>query len=109
MPSTLIGAQSGGVQLVSGNFFSGTSWPHGGIQLKASRSNSGHVYVGLSGGVTQTSGGALASGGMLDGMEVAPGDAYFIPKLVCSGRATAVFITCDPTVSGRCRVFWEGL
>lgn len=109
MPSTLIGAQSGGVYLVSGKFFSGTIWPIGFWTLKAARANSGMVYVGLSGGVTITSGGALASGGMLDGMEMAPGDTYPVPKFAVSGNASGVMVTCAAGVSGFCRVFWEGL
>lgn len=115
MPSTLIGAQSGGVQLVSGRFFSGTIWPIGGVQLKAGISNSGPVYVALSGGVTIISGGALASGGMLDGYELSPGNTYFVPKFAVSGLLAAssgggtVMVTCAAAVSGFCRVFWEGL
>lgn len=85
MPSTtLMAAVSGGVALCSGDIFSGSAWPFAGIQLKLSVSGAGPVFVclpNLSGSVpTLSSGGSLSSGGMADGMEMAPGDTYFIPK-----------------------------
>ncbi len=64
MPSALLGFLSGGNNLLSGNYFSGQGVPHpvGGVQLRADKSNSGSIYVTLSGGVTITSGGLTASG-----------------------------------------------
>jgi hypothetical protein len=114
MPSTIIGAQSGGVSLVSGRFFSGAIWPIGGLQLIADRNNSGAVFVALSGNVTISSGGGLGSGGMLDGLPLYPGDSYFVPKFAISGNlATSgtaiVTVTVAAGVSGFCRLYWEGL
>lgn len=107
MPSTLVGAQSGGVFLVSGNPYSGRPGFLRGIVLKSSIASSGNVYVSCSGGVTITSGGALASGGMMDGMELVPGQFYpggfYLPGT--EGPA-GIALTCAATVSGFVRVFW---
>ena len=108
MPSCLPGFVSGGALLVSGNPWSGTRLPVGGIQLKSASTSSGSVYVGYSGGITMLSGGALSSGGLLDGMELRPGEGYFVPKLAVSGVMN-VFVAVPPAVSGQCRVFWEVL
>jgi len=119
MPSTIIGAQSGGVPLWSGNL---TLWsgsvvsgsraqaerPVGGLQLLADYANSGTVFIGFSGGVTMRSGGGLASGGLLDGFPLPPGGTYFPPKLVLrSGMWPTLWVTCGTTTSGYNRVFWE--
>lgn len=106
MPSSLPGFVSGGSLLVSGNPWSGNNVPIGGIQLKLAFNASGRVYVALSGNVTITSGGALASGGMNDGVELSPGEGYFIPKLGASG-IMSVFVAVPPAASGQCRIFWE--
>jgi hypothetical protein len=112
VPSTLLGFFSGGSLLVSGNVYSGVITPHSTIKLKNSADSSGNIYVGMllgyaSGGITMTSGGALASGGLADAMEVAPGSEYTLPRLVCSGNLNKVAVHAAAAVSGRCRVFWE--
>lgn len=112
MPSTLPGFQSGGQPLVSGNPFSGQAIPVGGVQLWSAFDSSGSVYVGVgldlkSGGVTITSGGAFSSGGMADGMELRPGAAFFVPRLVCSGQLDKILLAVPAAVSGRCRIFWD--
>lgn len=112
MPSTLVTAASGApFPLVSGNFWSGTGGFHpvGGIQLRAGLSNSGSVYVGLSGGMTVTSGGFFLSGGGLnDGMPLAAGDSLFIPKVAFQTSGVVnVYVNCDAACSGQARIFWE--
>ena len=112
MPSCLPGFASGGQAIVSGNPFSGTISPLGGVQLKVAVGISGLVYAGVllglsSGGITQTSGGAFSSGGLSDGIELANGDAYFVPRLLCSGNVDKIAVVVPPTVSGTMRVFWE--
>ena len=113
MPSTLPGFQSGGQPLVSGNPYSGQIFPVGGIQLWSAFDSSGSVYVGVglglhSGGITITSGGAFSSGGIDDGMEMRPGGAFFVPRLLCSGQVDKILLAVPAAVSGRCRIFWEG-
>lgn len=118
MPSTIVGDLSGGALLVSGNLFSGTAlWANaGGLQLALDDGAPGAVYVGLpglSGNYPSTiSGGALASGlsgyYLTDGMELSPGDSYFVPKSrLVSGLATPRFVM--PAASSGGRVFWEVL
>lgn len=109
MPSLIVGAQSGGVPLVSGAIWSGNvvNKPNGGIQLRADFSNSGVVYVAYSGNVTIASGGALSSGGMMDGMPVGPGDGYFVPKLAIMSGQPNVWFTVPAAISGFARIFWE--
>lgn len=84
MPSTMCFPQSGGTWICSGDIFSGTRYPVGGVQLALSKSGAGPVFVcipNLSGDVaTMNSGGSLSSGGMADGMELIPGGTYFVPK-----------------------------
>lgn len=114
MPSTIVGALSGGVPLVSGNPYSGDMTPYGGVQLRVSSDASGSVYVGValglrSGGITITSGGALASGGLSDAMELRPNDAYFVPRLQCSGQLDKIYATVVAGISGRVRLFWEAI
>lgn len=124
MPSTLVGDFSGGVFLVSGNILSGTPWDMGvgypgahgwmgGVQLKLAKLAPGTVYVGLPNpyvlsGVSTTlnSGGALASGGLLDGMELNPGEDYFVAKsrLVSGWQSIRVVM---PAASSGARLFWE--
>lgn len=112
MPSTLLTAASGSPwPLISGNFWSGTGANHpvGGMQLYLDAASSGAAYVSLSGGTTVTSGGFfLSGGGILDGMKMPPGGAYFIPKMGFnpSGQLS-VYVTCDPGCSGQARMFWE--
>lgn len=108
MPSVIVGAQSGGVVLISGNPFSGRLWPIAGVLLKPSRDNTAAVYATFSGVATITSGGGLSSGGGADGMELSPGDAYMVPKAFCSGDVQKIRLTVAAASSGQ-RVFWEGL
>lgn len=112
MASLLPGFVSGGASLVSGNPFSGTMTPWAGVQLRSAFDASGSVYVGValglaSGGITILSGGALSSGGMADGMELRPGDAYYVPRLLCSGQVDKILVAVPVAVSGRCRIFWD--
>lgn len=113
MPSTLLFPISGGIQLMSGAglAYSGSPQLVGGVQLRYSATApSGMIYVGLpnlSGTVvTGASGGSLSSGGMADGMELIPGDAYFIPKTrLVSGLGTITIIV--PAAASGSRLFWE--
>jgi hypothetical protein len=112
MPSTLPGFVSGGSFLVSGNPWSGTIAPVGGVNLKLGFDASGPVYVGVllglsSGGITATSGGALSSGGLSDGYELRPGDSYPIPTLRCSGQVQKIAVVVPAATSGRCRLFYD--
>ena len=100
--------------LVSGGIFSGTSHVIGGLQLKLSALAPGVVYVGLpnlSGNYPSiNSGGALTSGlsgyYLTDGMELSPGEDYFIPKSrLVSGVETPRFVMVAASSGGR--VFWE--
>lgn len=116
MPSTIVGVISGGALLVSGNLYSGTAvWANaGGLQLRLAAGAPGTVYVGLpnlSGCYPSTiSGGALASGlsgyFLTDGMELAAGESYFIPRnRLTSGLLTPRFVM--PAASSGGRVHWE--
>lgn len=116
MPSLQVFPQSGGIGIVSGNPYSGTLFPVGGVQLKVDTSG-GPIYVGLaiplgvtppvSGGpMTFTSGGSLTSGGLLDGVQLAPGDPYFIPKVRLSSGLQTIRLNCAAASSGT-RLYWE--
>lgn len=113
MPSLLVGSFSGGVLIASGLVLSGGEFSWGGIQLRHSNSGIGPVYVGLpnlSGTVvTLNSGGGQSSGGLADGMELNPGDSYFVPKsrLFLSGVQAISFAA--PATSSGTRVYWEPL
>lgn len=96
MPSIAISNISGGQRLYSGTQFSGQpAKPVGGVQLVWSPSASGNAYVGLSGGVTVT------SGGLMDGIPIQPGGGYFVPKLgiALSGQCN-IFVLADAAASG---------
>lgn len=129
MPQILLGAQSGGINILSGNYWSGqgTNHPVGGVQLMAHPNNSGIIYVALSGpiglnsggvSVTQNSGvfqqsGSIASGlGNMDGMPLTAGTPYFIPRLAFPQSSSGVilpqiWVTPDANCSGQARVNWE--
>ncbi len=127
MPSVLYaGGVSGPQLLISGNPFSGQLAPIGGIQLVADRSNSGSLYIGFSGNMTQTSGSfPLSGGGLADGIQLGPGGAYFIPRQcirgifsgaggvssgmsnLLSGSPFNIFFLGDAAVSGQGRLYWE--
>ena len=114
MPSSVVGDISGGALLVSGNLYSGTFQFVGGLQIKMAIGAPGIVYCGLpnlSGNYPSIiSGGALASGlsgyYLTDGMELSPGDEYFIPRTrLVSGMETPRFVMV--AASSGARVFWE--
>lgn len=115
MPSSIVGDISGGALLVSGSLFSGSHLAVvGGLQIKRATADAGLIYCGLpnlSGNYPSTiSGGALASGlsgyYLTDGMEMSPGDSYFIPRVrLVSGVLTPRFVM--PAASSGARVFWE--
>ncbi len=112
MPSLLPGFVSGGAALVSGNPWSGLPYPPMGVKVKVSEVVSGLVYVGValglaSGGITQTSGGALSSGGLSDGWEMGAGDEYFIPRGRCSGQVNKIYVVVPPAISGTMRIFYD--
>lgn len=106
MPSTIVGAQSGGVVLVSGNPYSGIYPQPGGLLLRLAGESSGNAYIAYSGGVTINSGGALASGGLRDGMEIRPGDAWLGVKIPPNGIA-GIYATVAAAVSGQVRINWN--
>lgn len=116
MPSLIVGnpLASGAQQIIIGNPWSGAlPTPVGGIQFALDRSASGSVYIGFSGGLTLNSGQMFLSGGansgMLDGMQIAPGGGYFVPRsLVPSVSGTYnLFARHDAACSGQARLYWE--
>ena len=110
MPSFLMSNRSGGDLLLSGNPWSGQLRPQGGIQVRWDKNASGNAFVGLSGGMTVQSGGFFLSGssGMLDGMQLAPGDTYWIPHIATGASGLfSVYITCEVAASGQGRVYYE--
>lgn len=110
MPSLMCFPQSGHIALVSGDIFSGTGRPQGGVQLKLADGAPGAIYVGLpnaSGTVmTLTSGGSLSSGGLADGMELSPGGAYFIPRIRLVSGIQTIRVGV-PAASSGARLYWE--
>lgn len=109
LPSFLFGGRSGGDLLVSGNPFSGLPQVYaGGIQLRVDRNASGNLYLGFSGGVTINSGGFFLSGGGLnDGMQLGPGDAFLVPPSVLGPSGSFnIYFGGDPAASGFARLDW---
>ncbi len=111
MPSIIVGNHpaSGAMILVSGNPWSGQNVPVGGVQLYLDPNASGRIYVGLSGGMTLNSGGQVLSGGGLnDGMAIAPGGAYFIPRIAFRSSGTInIYVHNDAAASGQARLYYE--
>lgn len=118
MPSVILTNASGGQLLFSGNMWSGVMRPVGGVQFRADRANSGNIYVGLSGNLTIKSGDYPLSGGAysggLDGMQVGPGDAYFLPAIAFANKGGAssgvpnIYVGCDAAASGGfARLYYE--
>lgn len=111
MPSLILDNRSGGQNILSGAFFSGHPLvPLGGIQLRLSPMASGNCYIAFSGGVTINSGGLPPNhlSGALDGMLLAPGDSYFIPKAFCGASGSPqIYIATDPAASGQARLYYE--
>lgn len=108
MPSTIVGFFSGGIQLVSGNPYSGNIRPFAGVRLRVSNLSgpqfSGAIYVGLSGGITMMSGGGQSSGGLNDGWELRPGDTK--EMVMGPGGIAEIWVT-TPAASSGGRLFWE--
>jgi hypothetical protein len=125
LPSVILGnpLASGGQQLISGNPWSGQSLePVGGIQLKLDKTASGNAYICLSGagihpgsgGQTLGSGGMFLSGflssGLMDGVQIGPGEGYFIPALVVKRQLSGniqIGALVDQAGSGQARLYWE--
>lgn len=105
MPSTLIGGQSGGVQLVSGNPWSGQMTAPTGLRLRVTSNSSGSAFIAYSGGITIFSGGALASGGMSDGLEMRVTDPWYTMQLPVGG-AQNIYATATAANSGQVRINW---
>ncbi len=106
MPSMLVGAQSGGVPLTSGNPYSGNFNYPSPLRVKLSNAVSGLVFVGYSGNLTASSGVGLSTGGSLDGVELKAGDAYSLMMNPAFGPSS-IFVTCAATVSGTLRLFYD--
>ena len=115
MPSLLLGSPmlSGPSQLISGNPYSGYHvTPTGGFQLRLATDASGTAFIYLSGGASMTinSGGFFLSGslGLLDGMPLGRGDAYFVPRLAfhTSGQYN-IYAHVTVAGSGQTRLYWE--
>ncbi len=119
MPSVVVGFASGGTLILSGNPWSGIGKAGvltGGVQLRMERfpvSASGSIFIALSGGMNINSGqytasGGPYSGGMLDGMQLTPGDTYFVPKLAFgqSGVFCNLYAMPDNLGSGA-RLYFE--
>lgn len=109
MPSFIFGGSSGGDLLISGNPWSGQIRPQAGIQLKLGSTSPGNIYVGLSGGVTVSSGGFFQSGGgLMDGMEITPGQSYWIPRVATglSGNIS-IYVNGEGACSGVSRIYYE--
>lgn len=113
MPSVILASVSGGQNILSGAYplFQPPN-PLGSILVKADVRNSGFIYMGFSGGVTVTSGTFVLSGitgGMLDGMQIAPGQAVTVQK--CTWTQTSgtinIFMAPDAACSGHARVYWQ--
>ena len=113
MPSLLLGypLASGAQPVISGWIWSGTAhFPVGGIQFRLSQTASGRCYIGLSGGTTMNSGGCFsgALSGLLDGMELGPGDSYFLPRLGTGASGVfGVWARHDAAISGQGRLYFE--
>lgn len=111
------------MQIISGNPYSGSWEPVGGIQFYADKANSGNIYIGFSGGgpplsgnfLTRNSGGLPLSGAaMLDGFPIPPGGGYFVPKLAFTNKGLTSGVynmwgLTDAACSGTARLFWEML
>lgn len=105
MPSFLVGAQSGGVQVMSGNPWSGSPTQPTGCWFRVSQAVSGLVYQGYSGGLTINSGVALATGGFLDGIERGPGEEWNVA--LGPAGIPGIHFTCVAGVSGTLRVYFD--
>jgi hypothetical protein len=129
-------AGSGFSPLISGfgTYASGRTIPGGGLQIIADPSNSGSIYVSLSGafvfsgqvGLLVSSGGpTISSGamplsggissGLMDGLKLNPGASFLVPKIciqnALGGTGSGTLQVClgsDTAGSGAySRVYWE--
>lgn len=112
MPSFLVGKPvlSGPDVMVSGWAWSGkASYPVGYVQIRTHPNSSGNIFLGYSGGMTMNSGGLfLSGGGLLDGMLLAPGDAFAVPRLATGQSGNlSIYFRGEAATSGQARVFWE--
>lgn len=115
MPSVICTNQSGGQLIFSGNMWSGVFRPQAGVQFKADRVNSGSVYIAMSGNMTVQSGGFPLSGGLysgaLDGMQLGPGDAYWLPAIAFANKGGPtsgtpnIYAATDAGASGQARLY----
>ncbi len=117
MPSILTTLTSGtGLPLISGNIFSGTIFPAGGVNIFHSASGIGPIYIGLpdaSGNLpTMLSGTGAPS--LTDAMEVGRGFSYFVPvsRLHLSGSLTgqpdvSAIRYHSPAASSGTRIFFD--
>jgi hypothetical protein len=116
MPSVLIGQPlaSGSQPLVSGNPWSGTRIPIGGITMRWG--GPANAYVTLSGGPPLSgpdlhigSGGMFLSGtsGLMDGFPLSSGESLFVPKALLISGQFNIYIGCDAAASGIGRMWWE--
>lgn len=106
MPSLIVGAQSGGVPIVSGNPYSGKFPQFGGVSLRVTTNSSGSAFVAYSGNITMFSGGALTSGGLRDGLELRVGDPAVGIAIPPNGLE-GIYATVAATVSGQVRLAWN--
>ena len=114
MPSTVMVPASGGIGLVQSgdaNMWSG-QWPRvvGGLQLRYDVSGPGTIYISpgplLSGIVVTQTSGTSGVPSYTDGMVLAAGDAFFIPKQrLCSGLETPRVGV--PAAASGGFLFWE--
>jgi len=102
VPSTQLISQSGGVQLASGNVYSGRAVT--GVFLRLAASGASPIYLGYSGGLTITSGGALASGGLMDGIELYQGQERYMR---CGPGGIASIFAAVPVASSGVRLFFD--
>ena len=117
MPSTQLFTQSGGIALVSGPILSGTPFPVGSILMKLAAGAASLVYIsltpadilsGFTSGIapTATSGGSFSSGGLMDGLELSPGDAYQVDRVRLVSGIESIRVVVPAAASGS-RLFWE--
>lgn len=114
MASFLVGYPdaSGAMPVISGNPWSGDIGVQGKVLLKLDRTSSGNVYIGFSGGIQRTSGGAVpnVNSGLLDGYCMHPGDTLEVPRLVINTSGTFnIFLRHDAACSGQGRLYFEKL
>lgn len=116
MPSILLDGRSGGVQVLSGvnlyfSGFPGFPVPTGGTLFTLAPNASGNAYLAFGSGlVTVNSGGAgNVSGGIRDGMVMAPGISYFAPRTLIDmySGSPQLWVTVDAAASGQARLYFQ--